>query len=104
MIFNPHAVDISVNPPDNVEFFRLTYLKDGENVAEIVQPANYNTNADFTQDLHPLNALVPEQAQGSDLSLAVRAGNSGGESEQASSPEAIQVENPPSTPSNIIVS
>lgn len=104
MILNPHAVVITVNPPDNVEFFRLIYYKDGEQVAQIVQDANYVTNADFSQNLLPLNALVPAQAQQANLSLGIRAGNSGGESAQFGASEVIQVENPPSQPSAAVVS
>ena len=104
MILNPHQVTITVHPPNNVDFFRLTYLKDGESVAEIVQPANYVTNADFVQNLLPLNALVPATAQEANLVLAIRAGNDGGESSQFSALDVIQVENPPSIPSAAVVS
>lgn len=104
MILNPTAVVITVSPPDNVEYFRLVYYFAGQPVATLVQTANYVTNADFSQNLVPLNALVPAQAQGETLSLGIRAGNSGGESEQFGVDEDIQVENPPSQPSDAVVS
>lgn len=104
MPLNPTALVVTVNPPDNVEFFKLVYYFAGEPVATLVQDANYVTNADFSQNLAPLNALVPVAAQGETLSLGVRAGNSGGESAQFGVAAAIQVENAPAQPSNAVVS
>lgn len=103
-ILNPHAVVVTVPSPDNVEFFRLVYYKDGTPVAEIVQEANYVTNADFSQNLLPLNALVPATAQRADLSLGIRASNSGGESAQFGAAQLVQVENPPNQPTNAVIS
>lgn len=104
MVLNPTAVVITVSPPDNVEYFRLVYYFAGEPVATLVQDANYVTNADFSQNLAPLNALVPAQAQGENLSLGIRAGNSGGESAQFGAATDIQVESAPAQPSNAVVS
>lgn len=104
MITNPQTALISVAPPENVEFFRLTYLGDGQTAATLVQTANPVGGTDFSQNLAPLNALVPAQFQHSDLTLTARAGNSAGESGQIVSEEVIRVVNPPTTPTQILVS
>jgi len=105
MVFNPHIATITVIPHTNVGSFRLQYVKDGDIVAELVQPANYVSGDEFIQNLLPLNALVPQSAQAGNMVLAVRAINAGGESEgQTTASEQIQVVTPPSTPALVVVS
>lgn len=101
-MLNPSTAYIEVNPPENVEQFKLRYRSAGSIVAEQVGAANHTTGNIFLQSLAALNAAVPAENQGSSLSLSAIAVNSGGESAEIAAAEDITVENPPATPTVVV--
>lgn len=102
-MLNPQNATITEVPPTATQF-RLTYLRAAAPIAEVVVAANYANNNAYFQSLATLNAAVPEQFEGADLTLQAKAINAGGESASFACPTTVQVVNPPTAPSSIELS
>ena len=102
-MLNPTIATITL-PSATATSFRMRYLLSGSTVAEVVSLANYTNAGSYVQALAPLNALVPEGAQGASMTLVINAVNTGGESLPVPAATPVEVVLPPGAPLTIVLS